>query len=98
MNGRDDLVADEGVDEASAASTAEAEQPGRAPAASPGPQSAGTPAHPGSGRSGGDVLGEPARSAPDPASQPAPPDDMETAESRAARAAGPGQQYTVGEG
>jgi hypothetical protein len=100
MSGRDDLVAGEGVDEGSAASTAEAEQPVRAPAASPGPQSAGTPTQQagGSGGAQGAVLGEPPRGAPRDGAQAAAPDDIETAESRAARERAPGQQYAVGEG
>lgn len=68
------LVTSEGVDEGSAASTAE------------GPGDGGSP-----------VAGSPV--AADPESRPAPPDDTESAGSRAARAErGTGQQLEVGEG
>ena len=95
-----DLVSPEGVDEGSAAATAEAEQPATAPSASPGPQSARTPEQPTTVEGGGDdVLGEPPHGAPRDDAQEAEPVDMESEESRRARAEqGTGQQYQVGEG
>jgi hypothetical protein len=69
------LVAAEGVDEGSAASTVEG------------------PGHPAVGSPLADVAGG------SPAEAPSEPDDMESAESRAARdALGTGQQLQVGEG
>lgn len=80
----EDLLATEGVDEGSAASTVEgstAEGAGTAERAGP---PADPPAVP---------------HAPDDAeSRPAPPDEVDTAEARAARAAGSGQELEAGEG
>ena len=100
MSGPDDLVAPEGVDDGSAAQTAEAEQPATAPAASPGPRAAGVPTPSTTVEGGGDdVLGEPPHGAPDDGEQDAAPVDMESAESRRARdERGPGQQVQAGEG
>ena len=103
------LVSSEGVDEGSAPATSEGlgdPVPGRpdvtqeVSAASPGPHSARTPEQPTTVEGGGDdVLGEPPRGAPRDDAQQAEPVDMESEESRTARAErGTGQQYQVGEG
>ena len=100
-----DLTTPEGVDDASATGTAEGldvrEQGGpQASAASPGPRSAQVPEQPTTVEGGGDdLLGEAPRGAPVDEAQAAGPVDMESDESRAARAEqGPGQQYQTGEG
>ena len=81
----DDLVATEGVDEGSAASTAE------------GPTS--TEELTGVQNPIEKALGEPRSASPASETDPAPPDDMESGESRAARdATGTGQQLQAGEG
>lgn len=99
MSGARDLVAGEGVDEGSAAATAEREAPASAPAASPGPRAAGVPGRSAPEGGGGDVLGEPTHGAPDDGAEGAAPVDMESPQSRAAREEqGPGQQYATGEG
>ena len=104
MSGPDDLVAPEGVDDGSAAQTAEAERPATSPATSPGPRSAGVPARqPSSDRTteggGDDVLGEPPHGAPDDSEQDAAPVEAESPASRRSRdERGPGQQVQAGEG
>ena len=78
MSEQGGLVPSEGVDEGSAASTAEGLEE----------------------RTGdGDVLGEPPRGAPEDDAQAAGPVDMESEQSRSARAEqGSGQQLQEGEG
>jgi hypothetical protein len=109
MSEREGLTSSEGVDQGSAAQTAEGTgqdvgpEPGveqRVSGASPGPLSADVPqsTQPGSASEDG-VLGEPPRGAPVDDAQAAAPVDMESGESRQARdQAGTGQQYQVGEG
>ena len=109
MSEREGLTSSEGVDQGSAAQTAEGTGVGTDPvpsvdqqvsAASPGPLSDGVPAEvqPGSAQEDG-VLGEPPRGAPVDDAQAAGPVDMESSESRQARdRLGTGQQYQVGEG
>ena len=109
MSEREGLTSSEGVDEGSAAQTAEGTgretgpEPGverQVSGASPGPLSAGVSqeAQPG-GASEDGLLGEPPRGAPVDDVQAAAPVDMESADSRQAREqAGTGQQYQVGEG
>lgn len=84
MTERDGLVPSEGVDEGSAAGTVE-----------------GLDERTGDGDAlrTGDVLGEPPRGAPEDEAQAAGPVDMESEQSRDARAAqGSGQQLQEGEG
>ncbi len=97
----EDLLATEGVDEGSAASTVEgstAEGAGTAEAA---------PTAEGAGKAEGTGTADPgSRDSPpavphahdDAESRPAPPDEVDTAESRGARAVGGGQQLEAGEG
>ena len=85
----DDLVTSEGVDEGSAASTAEG----------PGSGATSTEELTGVQNPLEKALGEPRSSSPASESDPAPPDDMETGDARAARdATGTGQQLQAGEG
>jgi hypothetical protein len=81
----DDLVATEGVDEGSAASTAEGATSTEELTGVQNPLEK--------------ALGEPRSSSPASDSDPAPPVDIELPESRAARdASGTGQQLQAGEG
>jgi hypothetical protein len=72
-----DLVAEEGVEEGSATSTAEA-------TGVPNPVN--------------QLLGDPTSSTDAAGTEPAPPVDTETDTARSARAGGPGQEYSAGEG
>jgi hypothetical protein len=81
----DDLVATEGVDEGSAASTAEG--------------ATSTEELTGVQNPIEQALGEPRSASPASETDPAPPDDMESGDARAARdATGTGQQLQAGEG
>jgi hypothetical protein len=85
----DDLVSAEGVDEGSAASTTEDSSSG----------ATSTEELTGVQNPVEKALGEPRSSSPASESDPAPPVDMESDDSRTARdASGPGQQLQVGEG
>ena len=81
----DDLVTSEGVDEGSAASTAEGASSTEELTGVQNPLEK--------------ASGEPRSSSPASESDPAPPDDMELPDARAARdASGTGQQLQAGEG
>ncbi len=85
----DDLVSTEGVDEGSAASTAEDRSSG----------AASTEELTGVQNPIEKAFGQPRSASPASETDPAPPDDMESGDSRAARdATGTGQQLQAGEG
>ena len=86
---QDDLLATEGVDEGSAASTAEGKDSG----------ATSTEELTGVQNPVEKALGEPRSSSPAGESDPAPPDDMESSASRQAKdEQGTGQQLQAGEG
>lgn len=102
MSGQDGLTTSEGVDEGSAASTAESASTSATSTAESSTTAASDPgheqAHPGAGEEDG-LLGEPPRGATVDGAQDAAPVDTETDEARSARdRLSPGQQVQEGEG